>query len=77
MFFEKLVGKNKAGLWLLWVDSNKEAEPGSRGRLVGRANRRKKDDNINFYKYFGFFQRRRECGAYLIILKITNIWIGD
>lgn len=70
MFFEKLVGKNKAGLWLLWVVSNKEAEPGSRGRLVGRTNRRKKMTIlISIYTlvfiWRVWIQRRRECGAHL------------
>lgn len=37
VFFERLVGKNKAGLRLLWVDSNKEGEPGRGGRSGGQS----------------------------------------
>lgn len=33
MFVKRLVGKNKAGLWLLWVDSKRKE---SRGDEVGR-----------------------------------------
>lgn len=58
MFFEKLVGKNKAGLWLLWVYSNKEGDPGSRGRT----NHRKKMTiliSVNTLVLFGVYGYRR------------------
>lgn len=40
VFFERLVGKNKAGLWLLWVDSKRKE---SRGDEVGRTKKSSKN----------------------------------